>query len=79
MDPVRSDPDAERQTSQDHRLGGGVGSADVRGRIGLGISQGLGGFEGVGERGAFLVHGGEDVVGGAVDDPEHPADLFSRQ
>ena len=72
VDPVRANPDAKSQTGQDHGLGGGVGPADVGGRIGLGIPQGLGGLEGIVEGSPVLIHRGEDVVGGAVDDARAP-------
>ena len=47
---------------------GGVEAVDVEGRVGLGIAEPLGLLETLGERQPLLLHAGEDVVAGAVED-----------
>ena len=66
------DPGVERQAGQDRGLGGGVEPLHVGGRVRLGITKCLRLLQGVGEPGPGGVHLVEDVVGGAVDDAEHP-------
>ena len=58
----------ERQCGEDGELLRGVDAVDVERRIGLGIAQPLRFGQRVGEAAAFFFHGGEDVVGSAVDD-----------
>ncbi len=74
VDVVQGHPGVERQLRDDRRLRGGVEAVDVRARVGLGVSERGRLLKGLGEACAGLVHPGEDVVGGAVDDAEHPAD-----
>ena len=64
----------EGQAGHDGGLGGGVEALDVRGRVGLGVAQGLGLLQRLGEAGPGGVHPVQDVVGGAVDDAEHAVD-----
>ena len=46
----------------------GVVPLDIEARIGLGIAEALGGGEAFGEGEMFLLHAGQDVVAGAVED-----------
>ena len=79
VDVGRGDPGVERERREDRGLGGCVEPLDVGGRVGLGVAERLRLLEGVGEAGAALGHPGEDEVGGAVDDAEHPADPVAGQ
>ena len=79
VDVGGGDPGVEGQRGEDRRLGRGVEALDVGGRVGLGVAERLRLLERVGEAGAALGHPGEDVVGGAVDDAEHPADPVAGQ
>ncbi len=65
---LRIDLGAEGDAREDRELLGGVEALDVEGRIGLGIAEALGILETVGERQLLLLHAGEDVVAGAVED-----------
>ena len=69
----------EGERGQDRGLGGGVEALDVGGRVGLGVAERLRLLDGLGETGAGRVHLVEHVVGGAVDDAEHPADVVAGQ
>jgi hypothetical protein len=64
----------EGEPGEDRHLRRGIGTADVIARVRLRIAEILGLLQGllVGE--ATPGHLGEDVVGGAVDDPEHLLD-----
>ncbi len=64
----------EGQAGHDGGLGGRVEAFDVRGRVGLGVAQGLRLLQRLGEAGPGGVHPVQDVVGGAVDDAEHAVD-----
>ena len=75
----RGDRRVEGQAGQDGGLGRGVEPLHVRGRVGLGVAQGLGLLERLGEAGAGGVHPVQDVVGGAVDDAEHPVHRVAGQ
>jgi hypothetical protein len=68
------DRGVEGERGEDRALGGGVVAADVGGRVGLGVAERLRLGEHVGVGGALLGHPGEDVVGGAVEDADHPRD-----
>ncbi len=73
------DGGAEGQGGDDGGFGAGVEPLDISGWIPLGVSELLGVGQGLGERGAFVAHLGQDVVGGAVDDAHHPADGLTDQ
>ena len=79
VDVLAGDAGVEGQGCQDRGLGGGVVTVDVRGRVGLGVAQ----LGGLGEHlviaGPTLVHGVEDVVGGAVDDAHDGLNLVASQ
>jgi hypothetical protein len=69
----------EGERGDDRGLGGGVVAADVRGRVGLGVPELLGLGEHVRVRRPLLGHAGEDVVGGAVQDPDDARDAVPRE
>ena len=69
----------EREPRQDRHLRRGVGTADVVGGIGLGVAELLGLLQRLVVGEARPAHLGEDVVGGAVDDPEHLLDRDRAQ
>jgi hypothetical protein len=73
------DPGVEGEAGQDRALGGRVEPLDVRGRVGLGVTQCLRLLERVGEAGPGGVHPVQDVVGGAIDDPQHLPYLVAGQ
>ena len=73
------DPAVERETGQDGGLGRGVEALHVGGRVGLRVAQLLRLVQRVGEAGAAGVHLVEDVVGGAVDDAQHPVHPIAGQ
>ena len=52
---------------------------DVEGRIGLGVAQMLRGFETIGEGQVILLHAGQDVVAGAVEDSVDAVDRIAGQ
>ena len=70
---------AEGERGQDGRFGRGVVPLHVGGRVTLGQPQLLGLAQHVVVAGALLLHPGEDVVGGAVDDAHDPEDLLPGQ
>jgi hypothetical protein len=65
------DPGVEGQAGQDRALGGRVEALDVGRRVRLGVTERLRLLQRVGEAGPGGVHPVQDVVGRAVDDPEH--------
>ena len=71
--------DTEHDRGDDRSLRAGVVALDIGGRIGLGVPERLRIGERVGVVGALLRHLGEDVVGRAVDDAHHPADVFAHE
>ncbi len=70
----RAHPGVEGEGGQDRHLRGGVVGLDVRRGVGLGVALLLRLLDGLAElltgRGHLVQH----VVGGAVDDPQHPGD-----
>ncbi len=77
---VRSrDPGVEGQPGEDRRLGSGVETFDVGGRVGFGVAERLCLLECVVEARTRAVHLVEDVVGRAVHDAEDPADPVAGQ
>ena len=56
-----------------------IDAFNIEGRIGLGVTQGLGFLQHVIKSPAFLAHFGEDEVAGAVDDAGQPVDAVGRQ
>mgnify|MGYP006164680737 CR=1 FL=1 len=74
VDVTRHHPHPEGQAGDDRRLGRGVVALHVGGGVTLGVPQGLGLGQRLGEGLPRLGHAGEDEVGGAVDDAEHPRD-----
>ncbi len=69
----------EAERRHDGCLVGRVVALDVAGRVGLGVSLGLGVLEHVVEIEALGGHLVEDVVRGAVDDAEHARHLVAHQ
>ncbi len=69
----------EGQPREDRHLRGGVLAGDVVGRIRLGVAEPLRVGQRVRVRRAGRGHLGEDVVGGAVDDPVQPLDVLAGQ
>ena len=65
---VGIDAGAEREARHDGELLRGVEALDVEGRIGLRIAEALRVLEALGEGQLLLLHAGEDVVAGAVED-----------
>ena len=79
MDVGRGHPGVEREAGEDRRLRRGVEAVDVGGRVGLGVAERGRLVERLGEAGAGLVHPGQDEVGRAVDDAQHPVDAVARE
>ena len=79
VDLVEGDAGAEGEAGQQRKLVGGIEAADVEGRIGLGVALGLRFLEHVGEGAVLVLHLGQDVVAGAVEDAVDAADLVARQ
>ena len=79
VDLVERHARAERQAGQQGELVRRVEAADVEGRIGLGVALGLRFREHVGELALVLLHLGQDVVAGAVQDAVDAAHLVGRQ
>ena len=59
---------AEGEGGEDRELVGGIDAVDVEGRVGLRVAEPLRLGEHVGELAAALLHHGQDVVAGAVED-----------
>ena len=78
-DVVDGDGGVEAEGGHDGGLVGRVVTLDVAGRIGFGVSLGLGVLEHVIEVEALGGHLVENVVGGAVDDAEHARHLVSDE
>jgi len=79
MDRVHPEPAAVGQRGEDRGLVRGVEAVDVERRIRFGITELLRvGEHGV-ERGALILHPGEDVVAGAVHDSVNPVDPVRDQ
>ena len=70
---------AEGQRGQDHQLVGGVDALDVKGGIGLGVTERLRLGEHLGELPPLVAHLGENEVSGAVDDARQPLDAVAGQ
>ena len=66
---------AEGEAGQDRQLLRGVVAVDVERRIGFGIAEALRVLQAFGERQAFLLHPGQDVIAGAV---ENAVDAVDR-
>jgi hypothetical protein len=64
---------------QDRKLVRGIDALDVEGGIGLGIALGLRLAQHIGKVGAGVLHGGEDVIAGAVEDAVDPLDPVGRR
>ena len=79
VDVIHRDLGVEGDAGQDCRLGRGVKAGHVRGRVCLGVAERLRLRQRRAEVGTRGVHPVEDEVGGAVHDPEHPADLVACQ
>ena len=79
IDRVRVDLGAEGNRRQQRQLVGGVVAVDVEGRVGLGVAQPLGCGEALGERQALVLHAGQDVVAGAVEDAVDAADRVAGE
>src|SRR5450830_634811 len=71
--------DTESNGRQDRQLVRGIDAFDVEGRIGFGVTQGLGFGQHVFEGTTLLAHFGEDEVTGAVDDAGNPVDAVGRK
>ena len=57
----------------------GVVALDVEARIGLGVAEALGGRETFGEGEVLLLHPGQDVVAGAVQDAVDAGDRVAGE
>ena len=68
IDRALVDLGAEGEARQDRELLRGVVALDVESRIGLGIAEPLRFLQTLGERHLVLLHPGQDVVAGAVED-----------
>ncbi len=79
IDLFKLQGNTEGQGGQDHQLMGGVGAVHVKGRVRLGIAQHLGLLQGLAEGDTPLLHGGEDIVAGAVDNARQPLDAVGPQ
>ena len=66
IDRVRIDLGAECDRGEDRKLLRGVEAFDIEGRIGLGIAQPLRVLQAFGEGQLLLLHAGQDVIAGAV-------------
>ena len=66
---------AKGQAGKDGQLVRGIDAVNVEARIGLGIAQFLGFLQHLVKAPAFLFHGGQDVIAGAVEDAIDAADL----
>jgi len=84
IDVAGDDLGAESDRGDDRRLRSGVEALDVGGGVAFGVPQLLGVDQRTGVVGVAALldgvgHLGEDVVGGAVDDAEHPRDRLAVQ
>ena len=79
VDLVERDVGAEGEAGQQGQLVGGIEAADVERRIGFGVALGLRLLQHVGERAALLLHRGQDVIAGAVEDAVDARDLVADQ
>ena len=68
IDRALLDAGAEGERRQDRELLRGVVALDVEGRIGFGVAEPLRFLQAIGERQVLLLHLGEDVIAGAVED-----------
>src|SRR5579862_7675714 len=69
---------AEGQARQDRELLRGVVALDIEARIGLGVTKALRLLEAFGKRQAVLLHAGEDIIAGAVEDSVDALEGISR-
>ncbi len=79
VDLVEGDLGAEGEARQDGELVGGVEAADVEGRIGLGVAARLRLLQHLVEGAVLVLHGGEDVIAGAVEDAVDAAHLVGAE
>src|SRR6476469_7069003 len=70
---------AEREARQDRQLLRGIVAIDVKGWIGFGIAEPLRVLQAFGKRQALLLHPGQDVIAGAVEDAVDAVDAGSGQ
>ena len=75
IDRALRDLGAEGEAGQDGELLRGVVAVDVERRIGLGVAEPLRVLQAFGERQAFLLHPGQDVIAGAVEDAVDAVDV----
>src|SRR3954463_12782870 len=75
IDRALRDLGAEGEAGQDRKFLRGVVTVDVKRWIGLGITQTLRIFQAFGERQALLLHPGQDIIAGAVEDAVDAVDL----
>ena len=69
------DRGAKGKAREDRQLVRGVDAVNVKARISLGIAKRLRFTEHIGKIAAFAFHRRENIVAGAVEDPEHPRNL----
>ena len=79
MNVVDGEIGVEGQGSNNRGLRCGVMALDIGGGVSFGVAQALGLGQGVGELGAGGVHLVQNVVGGAVHDTQHAANLVTSQ
>lgn len=70
---------AESEAGENGKLLRGIVAVDVEGRVGLGIAEALRILEALGKRQALLLHPGQDVIAGAVEDAIDAVDAGSRK
>src|SRR6476620_3560793 len=70
---------AEREARQDRQLLRGIVAIDVKGWIGFGIAEPLRFLQAFGKRQALLLHPGQDVIAGAVENAVNAVDAGSRE
>ncbi len=75
--PAGAEGGAEGEGREQGELVTAVAAIDVEARVGLGVTHLLGLSQGLGQGGAAVLHGAEDVVAGAVDDAGDPVDAIA--
>ncbi len=79
IDLVGRDDGAEGEAGEDGDLVGGVDALHVVRGVGFGVAERLRAAQGIGEVAAFLAHGSQDVVRGAVDDGGDGSDVVGEE
>ncbi len=79
IDGARIDLDAEREAGEDRELLRGVMALDVEARIRLRIPKPLRVFQAIRKRQALLLHAGQDVIAGPVQDAVDARELVADE